>query len=278
MTTTYDCGPAPLVLGAYLRALRQAKGLKLCDAAESIRGSAAKLSRMETGQVAQEWRDVSTLARAYGVTDWSTIIGALRLAGQQPRDPKRRTGTIHDNAEGWTDRLRACEQQASAICVYASAIIPRAVQITGYPVAQMPLLPSSTQPRDATVILDGATLLRSFGNPQAMAAQMAHLQRLGTSPHGPRILAVPFQAGATPPPGTLHRFQLHGQEVFAEETWSALYTTGADSQAARRCLAAGLAAAKDPEASAALLDIARRRFELLARDPESDPLLEELTA
>ncbi|MFY3529403.1 hypothetical protein ACOS81_24390, partial [Escherichia coli] len=67
-------------------------------------------------------------------------------------------------------------------------------------------------------------------------------------------------------------------EVFAEETWSALYTTGADSQAARRCLAAGLAAAKDPEASAALLDIARRRFELLARDPESDPLLEELTA
>ncbi|MBL1113979.1 helix-turn-helix domain-containing protein [Streptomyces sp. 110] len=278
MTTTYDRGPAPLVLGAYLRALRQAKGLKLCDAAEFIRSSAAKLSGMETGQVAQPWQDVCALARFYGVTDWSTIVGALRLAGQQPRDPKRRTGTIHDNTEGWTDRMPACEQHASAICVYASATIPRIVQTTEYPVAQLPLLPSSTQPQDATVILDGATLLRTFGNPQAMAAQMAHLQRLGTSPFGPRILVVPFQAGVIPPPGNLHRFQLHGHEVLAEETWSALYTTGPDSQPARDRLAAGLAAAEDPEASAVLLDIARRRFEQLAKDPESDPLLEELTA
>ncbi|MGW7689516.1 hypothetical protein ACWGMA_11640 [Streptomyces asiaticus] len=53
MTTTYDRGPASLVLGAYLRALRLAKGLKLCDAVEVPRSSAAELSRMETGQVAQ---------------------------------------------------------------------------------------------------------------------------------------------------------------------------------------------------------------------------------
>ncbi|MEE4595473.1 helix-turn-helix transcriptional regulator [Streptomyces sp. DSM 41524] len=191
MNTTYDGGPAPLILGAYLRALRQAKGLKLCDAAEFIRSSAAKLSRMETGQVAQQWQDVSTLLRFYGVTDCSTIVGALRWSGQQSRAP---------------------------------------------------------------------------------------MQRLGVTPFGPRILAAPFQTGVIPPSGTLHRYQLHGHEVFAEETRSALYTTGADSQAARRCMAAGLAAAKDPEASAALLDIARRRFEQLARDPESDPLLEELTA
>ncbi|MBP8539639.1 hypothetical protein [Streptomyces sp. MK37H] len=91
-------------------------------------------------------------------------------------------------------------------------------------------------------------------------------------------MVVPFQAGVIPPPGTLHRFQLHGQELFVEETWSAIYTTGADSQAARSSMDAGLAAAKDPQASAALLDVSRRRYELLAKDPESDPLLEELTA
>ncbi|GAA0958549.1 MULTISPECIES: Scr1 family TA system antitoxin-like transcriptional regulator [Streptomyces violaceusniger group] len=278
MTTTYGRGPAPLVLGAYLRALRLARDLTLCDAAEVIGSSAAKLSRMETGQVAQQWQDVKTLLRFYEVTHWFTIVGALRWSGQQSSAPKRRAGTIHDNAEGWADRLRACEHHASAICVYASATIPRIVQTTEYPAAQLPLLPSSTQPQDVTVILDGATLLRTFGNPQAMAAQMAHLQRLGVSPFGPRILVVPFQAGVIPPPGILHRFQLHGHEVFAEETRSALYTTGADSQAARRCMAAGLAAAKDPEASAALLDVARRRFEQLAWHPESDPLLEELTA
>ncbi|TMU92912.1 helix-turn-helix transcriptional regulator [Streptomyces sp. DASNCL29] len=214
MTTTYGRGPAPLVLGAYLRALRLARDLTLCDAAEVIGSSAAKLSRMETGQVAQQWQEVSTLLRFYGVTHWFTIVGALRWSGQESRDPKRGTGTIHDNAEGWADRLRACEHHASAICVYASATIPRIVQTTEYPAAQLPLLPSSTQPQDVTVILDGATLLRTFGNPQP----------------------------------------------------------------ARDRLATGLAAAKGLEVSAALLDVARRRFEQLAGDPESDPLLEELTA
>ncbi|GAA1104104.1 MULTISPECIES: helix-turn-helix domain-containing protein [Streptomyces violaceusniger group] len=99
MTTTYDRDPAPLVLGAYLRALRLAKGLTLSDAAEVIRSSAARLSRMETGQVAQQWRDVSTLLRRYGVINWSSIVGALRWSGQQSRAPKRGAGTIHDDAE-----------------------------------------------------------------------------------------------------------------------------------------------------------------------------------
>ncbi|WP_413808091.1 Scr1 family TA system antitoxin-like transcriptional regulator [Streptomyces sp. OE57] len=292
MTTIPDRGPAALVLGAYLRSLRLAKGIKPAEAAEAIRGSEAKLSRMETGQVAQRWEDVSTLARVYGMTDWSTIVDTLRWSGWQSRDPKRRASTIHDNAEGWVDRLRACEHHASAICVYASATIPRIVQTTGCPVDLLTLRTTATQPprvtphtvlpdqtrQDVTVILDGAILVRTFAAPAAMAAQMAYLQRLGTS--GTRVLVVPFQAGAIPPHGSLYRFQLHDQEVFAEETWSAIYTTGADSQAARRRLAAGLAAAKDPQASAELLDIARRRFEQLDKDPDpkSDPLLEELTA
>ncbi|TMU90058.1 Scr1 family TA system antitoxin-like transcriptional regulator [Streptomyces sp. DASNCL29] len=289
MTTIPDRGPAALVLGACLRSLRLAKGIK---AAKAIRGSEAKLSRMETGQVAQRWDDVSTLVRVYGMTDWSTIVDTLRWSGWQSRDPKRRASTIHDNAEGWMDRLRACEHHASAICVYASATIPRIVQTTGCPVDLLTLRTTATQPprvsphtvlpdqtrQDVTVILDGAMLLRTCANPAAMAAQMAYLQHLRESTHGPRILVVPFQAGVIPPHGTLHRFLLHDQEVFAEETWSAIYTTGADSQAARDCLAAGLTAAKDLKASAALLDIARRRFEQLAKDPESDPLLEELTA
>ncbi|MBI0377167.1 helix-turn-helix domain-containing protein [Streptomyces albiflaviniger] len=292
MTTIPDRGPAALVLGAYLRSLRLAKGIEAADAAEAMRGSAAKLSRMETGQVAQQWRDVAALVRVYGMTDWSTIVDTLRWSGWQSRDPEHRANTIHDNAEGWLDRLRACEHHASAICVYASATIPRIVQTTGCPVDLLTLRTTATRPprvsphtvlpdqtrQDVTVILDGAILLRTFAAPAAMAAQMAYLQRLGAS--GSRVLVVPFHAGVIPPPGTLYRFQLFGQEVCAEESWSAIYTTGVASQAARRCLAAGLAAAKGPEASAELLDIARRRFEQLDKDPDpkSDPLLEELTA
>ncbi|MGW4080651.1 helix-turn-helix domain-containing protein [Streptomyces asiaticus] len=108
MTTIPDCGPAALVLGAYLRSLRLAKGIKPAEAAEAIRGSEAKLSRMETGQVAQRWEDVSTLVRLYGVTDWSAIVDTLRWSGVQSKDPKRRAGTVHDNADGWLDRLRVC--------------------------------------------------------------------------------------------------------------------------------------------------------------------------
>ncbi|MEV6130785.1 Scr1 family TA system antitoxin-like transcriptional regulator [Streptomyces violaceusniger] len=292
MTATPDRGPAPLVLGAYLRSLRLAKDLTLAEAAEAIRSSAAKLSRMELGQVAQDWRDVDTLARLYGVTDFATIVSALQWSGRQPKGAEREPGTVRDDDEGWVDRLRACEHHSSAICVYASVIVPRMVQTMGCPVDHLTLLTTATQPpripvhtvlpgqtqQDVTVILDGAMLLRTFANPAAMAAQMAYLQRLGASRYGLRILVVPFQAGVIPPPGTLHRFQLHGQELFAEETWGAIYTTGADSQAARSSMDTGLAAALDPEASAALLDIARRRYELLAKDPESDPLLEELTA
>ncbi|WNE98376.1 Scr1 family TA system antitoxin-like transcriptional regulator [Streptomyces luomodiensis] len=282
-------GPAPLVLGAYLRSLRLAKGLTPTAAADAIRSSPSKINRMETGQVAQRWEDVSTLTRLYGVTDMDTITGAMRWTGWQSTDPERFPGPIRDDAEGWMDRLRACEHQASEICVYASVTMPRIVQTTGCPVDRLTLLTSSAQPprvpvhtaladqtQDVTVLLDGAMLLRTLGNPLAMAAQMAYLQRLATSPHGPRVVVVPLRTGTVPPPGTLHRFHLHGQEVFAEETWSAVYASGTDGQAARDRLAAGLQAAKDPEASAALLDAARRRFELLAEDPASDPLLEEV--
>ncbi|MGW4080652.1 Scr1 family TA system antitoxin-like transcriptional regulator [Streptomyces asiaticus] len=131
------------------------------------------------------------------------------------------------------------QHHASAICVYASATIPRIVQTTGCPVDLLTLRTTATQPprisphtvlpdqtrQDVTVILDESILVRTFAAPAAMATQMA-------------------------------------------------------SQAARRRLAAGLAAAKDPQASAELLDIARRRFEQLDKDPDpkSDPLLEELTA
>ncbi|OPF74053.1 transcriptional regulator [Streptomyces antioxidans] len=283
--TTPDRGPAPLVLGAYLRSLRLAKGLTLSEAAQTIHRSAAELSRMELGQGAESQRDMDTLARFYGVTDFATTVGS-------PRGAEREPGTVRDDDDGWVDRLRACEHHASAICVYASVIVPRIVQTMGCPVDHLTLLTTATRPpripahtvlpdqtrQDVTVLLDGAMLLRTFANPAAMAAQMAYLQRLQESPQGPRILVVPFQAGVLPPPGTLYRFHLHGQELFAEETWGALYTTGADSQAARGSMDTGLAAAKDPEASAAMLDIARRRYELLAKDPESDPLLEELTA
>ncbi|NEW75008.1 helix-turn-helix domain-containing protein [Streptomyces rapamycinicus] len=101
MTTIPDRGPAALVLGAYLRSLRLAEGIK---AAEAMRGSEAKPSRMETGQVAQQWRDVAALVRVYGMTDSSTIVDTLRWSGWHRETPSTgRTPSTTTPKAGWTD-------------------------------------------------------------------------------------------------------------------------------------------------------------------------------
>ncbi|MGA6154413.1 Scr1 family TA system antitoxin-like transcriptional regulator [Stenotrophomonas sp. NPDC087984] len=284
--TAPDRGPARLVLGAYLRSLRLAKRLKLAEAAEVIRSSEAKLSRMETGRVPLRWQDVSTLMAHYGVTDRPTIEAAREWTAMDCR------GVIGDAAPGWQDRLRACEHHASAISVYTSVTVPRIAQAVGCPVDDLTLVTAATdearvrvhslipgQPgQDVTILVDGAMLLRTLAHPLAMATQMAHLHRLATSTGGPRVLAVPLQSGALPPAGNLYRFEIFGHELWVEEGYSATYTTGADSEKYRNCLAAGLAAAKGAKMSAAMLKVAGIRSEKLAMPKAPGNVLERLTS
>ena len=58
-----------IVLGAQLRRLREAREITTERAAEAIRGSHSKISRMEHGRVGFKDRDVSDLLTLYGVTD-----------------------------------------------------------------------------------------------------------------------------------------------------------------------------------------------------------------
>ncbi|TMU94911.1 Scr1 family TA system antitoxin-like transcriptional regulator [Streptomyces sp. DASNCL29] len=286
MTTPPDCGPAPLVLGAYLRSLRLAQGLTLAEAAWAIRGSAAKLSRMETARVPLRWEDISTLMGHYGITDCPTLEAA------QEWTTKTRWGIVGDAAPGWQDRLRACEHHASAISIYTSVTVPRIAQAVGCPVDELTLVTAATdearvrvhslipgQPgQDVTILIDGAMLLRTLGHPRAMATQMAHLHRLATSAGGPRVLVAPLQAGAIPPAGNLYQFQLFGHELWVSEGYSATYATGADSEKYRHCLTAGLAAAKGAKMSAAMLKVASTRFERLATPTTPGDVLERLTS
>ncbi|WP_143645377.1 helix-turn-helix domain-containing protein, partial [Streptomyces antioxidans] len=98
MTTTPEHGPAALVLGAHLRSLRLAKGITATEAAQAIRSSESKLSRMETDQARHRWQDVSTLARLYGTTNWPSIATAVRWTKRRarrrpkPRDERRAAG------------------------------------------------------------------------------------------------------------------------------------------------------------------------------------------
>src|SRR5712664_4803264 len=58
-----------LVLGSQLHRLRESHGITAEQAADAIRGSHSKISRMEHGRVGFKERDVADLLTLYGVTD-----------------------------------------------------------------------------------------------------------------------------------------------------------------------------------------------------------------
>ena len=69
-----------LVLGNQLHRLREARGITAEQAAEAIRGSHSKISRMEHGRVGFKERDVGDLLTLYGVTDSEERAALLNLA------------------------------------------------------------------------------------------------------------------------------------------------------------------------------------------------------
>ncbi|MGH3926001.1 MAG: helix-turn-helix domain-containing protein, partial [Pseudonocardiaceae bacterium] len=81
----YPGGPTVLriALGAQLRRLREANGITREAAAEAIRCSRAKISRLELGRVGFKERDVADLLTLYGITDEQerqTFLGLARQA------------------------------------------------------------------------------------------------------------------------------------------------------------------------------------------------------
>ncbi|MGZ4433825.1 MAG: helix-turn-helix domain-containing protein, partial [Trebonia sp.] len=64
-------GPTVLriALGAQLRKYRDASGLTTAEAAEVIRATHSKISRLERGRTTARQRDVADLLTLYGVTD-----------------------------------------------------------------------------------------------------------------------------------------------------------------------------------------------------------------
>src|SRR2546430_7896719 len=69
-----------LVLGSQLHRLRESRGITAEQAAEAIRGSHSKISRMEHGRVGFKERDVGDLLPLHGVTDSDERAALLHLA------------------------------------------------------------------------------------------------------------------------------------------------------------------------------------------------------
>jgi len=201
-----------MLLGAYLRRLREAKRLSLLEAGEVIRASHSKVSRIETGRVGFKDRDIADLLTFYGVTDENERQAIRALAVQASS-----AAWWHDYSDvlpGWFDAYVGLEEATSEICGYEVQFVPgllqtedyaRGVIMLGYShpkeisrlvklrMARQTVLTRPESP-ELHMVLDEAALRRPIGGPAAMRGQLRHLIEMSQRPNV-TIQVVPFHIG-----------------------------------------------------------------------------------
>ena len=238
-----------ILLGSRLRELREGRRIGRRQAADAIRGSESKISRLELGRIGYKVRDVEDLLTLYGITAEPERETLLALARQASRPPWWQP--FRDVVPGWLEPYLSLEQDASVIRAYESCHVPgllqtadyaRAVIRHGHPGApeaeieqrvslrmlrQHLLASRQPAPPQLWAVLDEAVLRRPAGSPAIMRAQLRHLISIATQPHV-RIFLVPFSAGqpgAAGVPFTILRFpgQLIPDFVYVEYLTGAAY-------------------------------------------------------
>lgn len=190
-------GKSPTVrrrrLAAELRALRQAAGKTMTDAAAGANISQPSLSRIERAEVAAKPNDVRALASYLGASR-RKIDELVRLASEL-----RRKGWWHAYGDTVADRYsNYIELEAAAIVeyTYEPSVIPGLLQTVDYARAvtmavlgerapaddlaavrlrRQELLTRASAPLRLHVILDETALRRRYGGAQVMRDQLAHL-------------------------------------------------------------------------------------------------------
>ena len=236
-----------IVLGAQLRRLREARDITTEQAAEAIRGSHSKISRMEHGRVGFKDRDVADLLTLYGVTDQEQRVSLLALA-HEAGNP----GWWNDYSDllpHWFEPYLSLEAAASVIRNYEVQFVPGLLQTRGYArevirlgypsitdeelsrrvelrMGRQRLLSRPTPPR-LWVAIDEAALCRPLGGTAVMRGQIEHLIEMAELTCV-TLQIVPFHAGghsAAGGPFSILRFAEPelSDVVYLEQLTSALY-------------------------------------------------------
>ncbi len=242
-------GPTALriALGAQLRRLRESSQLTTQEAAEAIRATHSKISRLERGRSAARQRDVADLLSLYGVSDEAEREQLLALARQanapgwwqQYNDILPRWLELYIGLERAASIIRSYEVQfvhglmqiepyARAVILIANAHAP-AEEIDRRVSMRMTRQRLLTQPGAPEIwaVLDEAALRRSPDGPKVMRAQLEHLLQITDLPNV-TLQIVPFDAGphaAAGGPFTILRFPEPDlpDVVYLEQLNSALY-------------------------------------------------------
>jgi transcriptional regulator with XRE-family HTH domain len=236
-----------IALGAQLRRLRESADLTTEQAAEAIRATHSKISRLERGRSAAKQRDVADLLTLYGVTDEAereqllTLTRQASVPGwwQQYSDVLPRWFELYIGLEKAASIIRAYEVQFVHGLLqtedYARAVVlisndhASAEEIDRRVSLRMQRQQLLTQP-DAPglwAVLDEAALRRSPGGPGVMRAQLERLLELTDLPNV-TLQIVPFRVGphaAAGGPFTILRFPEPDlpDVVYLEQLNSALY-------------------------------------------------------
>ncbi|MEV1007858.1 helix-turn-helix transcriptional regulator [Streptomyces sp. NPDC049881] len=241
---------AARVLGEYLRLLRKEQGLALKDVAEPIRGSVAKVSRLERGVSPPKERDIEELIRFFRVSDERAreIRALLRQAQESPWWKQ-----FSDVTPEYLRRLIGLEGAAVGIYTYENHVVPGLLQTPAYArsviraalpnvhdddierrvtlrMTRQQLIHSPQRPR-VVALLDEGILRRPVGGAAVMCAQLEHLREVARL-ENVHVRVVEFEKGACRVPSypiTRLHFGDGGpsQLVYVEHIDSAHYVTRA---------------------------------------------------
>jgi transcriptional regulator with XRE-family HTH domain len=235
-----------MVLGSQLRRLREQRGITAEQAADSIRGSHSKISRMEHGRVGFKERDVSDLLTFYGVLDGEERAALLNMA-REANTP----GWWHaysDILPSWLEPYVGLEAAASVIRTYQLQFVPGLLQTEAYAralirqgtattedeiarrgelrVSRQEILRKASPPQ-LWVVVDEGALRRPVGDREIVCGQLKHLIEITDHP-AVTLQVLPFNAGAHSAMGgpfTILRFAEPDLQdvVYIEQLTSALY-------------------------------------------------------
>ncbi|WP_433733851.1 helix-turn-helix domain-containing protein [Nocardia sp. CA-129566] len=239
-------GPTVLriALGGQLRDLRVKKGITREAAGDAIRGSHAKISRLELGRTGFKERDIRDLLTLYGVSDAEERERFLDLA-RQANEP----GWWHrysDLLPSWFGTYLGLEQAATKIRTYEAHLVPgllqtpeyaRAVMSLGYEDADMDRrvqvrikrqeVLRRADPPTVWAIIDEAALHRPVGGSRVHREQMEHLIELAQLPNV-TVQVLPYSAGEHAAAGSSFSILRFAESelpdiVYLEHLTSALY-------------------------------------------------------
>ncbi|WP_433575311.1 helix-turn-helix domain-containing protein [Nocardia brasiliensis] len=241
-----DRGPTALriAVGGQLRALREECGITREAAGDYIRGSHAKISRLELGRTGFKERDILDLLTLYGVTDpdQRAVLVDLARGANQP-------GWWHsynDLLPSWFETYLGLEGAAQTIRTFEGQLVPGLLQTDEYTHA---VIAVSHHNAEATrrvelrrrrrkildiengpalwAVLDEAVLHRPIGGRDVLRNQIRHLVTMSAK-RNVTIQVLPYRAGGHPAAGssfTMLRFTERELPdiVYLEQLTSALY-------------------------------------------------------